>query len=529
MESIKLIGRNGEEVRKAIEMAEIIHLDTASEEITDEFLIFAIQRGLLEKWGEGFVDPRENAEIGMKIILAANIAARFAGIYSMSKTGYTGYMLRSARVLGELGYSVEVIEPGNGISRRGTEDGQILSADVQRKILVKMEEKVEVTAEMKGQEVKDTRVGKVRKRDSRRGVKKEIDELDAQARRRVVGQQLVGWYNNSIGVTILEYADVGKGRRIHILDCTKLEVALESGHYECSGVVKNDEGSLERGYKLATLRTLLDNAGLFTQMAISGIEVHDLELSRPMLTTSSVLRAGDLLLEDRGFLDGQIISLLKTNKGVDVIVPLRSNMVAFDEGVKLAEMAQLWQVHPTRSEQQIALVKGVHHVWDTCNVALNACVIGFWDTKKNKHGYIVLVTTDLSFNAKWIVLHYQQRPEIEQDYEQMKSGGWKLQKFSTTRYSEIVFYLLTVLLSYSLYHLFANTQAGSRFANKTRQAIELEQLCTHRTHVIVYAGGYFEIFETLSFLHIVLQMSTFAQDRLRVWLSDHLTRVQKRE
>ena len=56
--------------------------------------------------------------------------------------------------------------------------------------------------------------------------------------------------------------------------------------------------------------------------------------------------------------------------------------------------------------------------------------------------------------------HYEERPEIEQDYEQMKSGGWQLKKLSSTRYSEIVFYVLTVVLSYSLYHLFANTQRG---------------------------------------------------------------------
>ena len=89
----------------------------------------------------------------------------------------------------------------------------------------------------------------------------------------------------------------------------------------------------------------------------------------------------------------------------------------------------------------------------------------------------------------------------------MKSGGWQLQKLSSTRYSEIVFYVLTVVLSYSLYHLFANTQAGTRFADKTRQALAFEQLRTQRTHIIVYAGGYFEIFETLSFVQMVLQLS----------------------
>jgi hypothetical protein len=90
------------------------------------------------------------------------------------------------------------------------------------------------------------------------------------------------------------------------------------------------------------------------------------------------------------------------------------------------------------------------------------------------------------------VRHYEERPEIEQDYEQMKSGGWQLKKLSSTRYSEIVFYIATVVLSYSLYHLFSNTQAGARFADKTRQALAFEQLRTRRTHVIAYAEGYFE-------------------------------------
>jgi len=316
---------------------------------------------------------------------------------------------------------------------------------------------------------------------------------------------------------------------MHIVDCTKVDVPLHSGHYECSGVVKNDDGSLSRGYKLATIRTLLDTAGIFTEAAMAPIQDHDVEVCRSMLTQSPVFRAGDLLLEDNGFMDGKLISQLKRERQVDVIVPLRSNMVAFDEAVRLAEMAGAWQSHPSRSTQQIAFVPGVEHVWDSCRVGLNACVIRFWHTKKNRHAYIVLVTTDQELTCKWIVKHYEERPEIEQDYEQMKSGGWKLQQLSTTRYSEIVFYLLSVLLSYSLYHLFSNTHAGARFANKTRQAIALEQLCSQRTHVIVYAGGYFEIFETLTFVHLVLGLAPSVQARLRTWLGEHFQHIEKRE
>jgi Transposase DDE domain len=256
-------------------------------------------------------------------------------------------------------------------------------------------------------------------------------------------------------------------------------------------VVKNDDGTRSRGYKLATLRTLLDSAGLLTQVAMSAIQVHDMALCRPLLEEAPMLRAGDLLLEDRGFIDGATLSHLKRQRQVDVIIPLKANMLATQEAMQLAEMANKWQAHPSRTDQRIALVRGVEHMWAECEVPLNACVIRFWNKKKKRTDHIVLVTTDLELSASWIVRHYEERPEIEQDYEQMKSGGWQLKKLSSTRYSEIVFYVLTVVLSYSLYHLFANTQAGTRFADKTRQALAFEQLRTQRTHIIVYAGGYF--------------------------------------
>lgn len=42
--------------------------------------------------------------------------------------------------------------------------------------------------------------------------------------------------------------------------------------------------------------------------------------------------------------------------------------------------------------------------------------------------------------------------------------------------------------------------------------------------MIVYAGGYFEIFETLGFVRLVLVLLSSAQRRLRHWLEDYLLR-----
>jgi hypothetical protein len=379
MDSLKLWARNGEAVRQAIELGELVHLETASEELTDEFLLFAIQSGLLAKWAEAFPDPRHEPEIAMEVILASHLAARFAGLYSMRKAGY---VLRSARVLGALGYSVEVVAPECGLSVRGTSDDKLFSGAVVRKLLVQMEQQADLSQPVQRLPQEPSVAVKVRERASRRAVKQALDEAEAEARAYQVAAPLVGWYNQHVGVSMLQYARLGRGRRIHILDTTHVEVALETGTYECSGVVKNDDGTRSRGYKLATLRTLLDRAGLLTQMALSAIQVHDLALCRPLLEETPVLRAGDLLLEDRGFIDGATLSALKRQRQVDVIIPLKANMLATREAIQLAEMADTWQPHPARADQTIALVRGVEHMWTECEVPLNAGVIRFWHKKK---------------------------------------------------------------------------------------------------------------------------------------------------
>jgi hypothetical protein len=219
---------------------------------------------------------------------------------------------------------------------------------------------------------------------------------------------------------------------------------------------------------------------------------------------------------------------LKRQRRVDVIMPRNANRLATQEAIQLGERADQGDAPPSRAEQRMAWVHGIEHRWTEGAVPRNACVIRFWNKKKQRTDHIVLVTTAQRRSAPWIGRHYAERPEIAQDYEQMKSGGWQLQQLSATRYREIVLYGLTVGLSYSLSPLFTNTQAGTRFADKTRQALAFEPLRTPRTHIIVYAGGYFDIFETLRFVHRVLQLSPPVQERLQTWLAEYLNQIQKR-
>lgn len=262
---------------------------------------------------------------------------------------------------------------------------------------------------------------------------------------------------------------------------------------------------------------------------MAALQVHARALCRPVLEKAPVWRAGDLLLEDRGFSDGATRSALKRQRQVEVIIPLKATMLATQEARQLAAMANKWQPHPSRADQTLALVRGVEQRWTEGEVPLNAWVIRLWNTKKKCTDHRVLLTTDLQRSASWIVRHDEERPEIAPDDAPRQSGGWPLTKLSATRYSAIVFSVLTVVLRSSLYHLFANIQAGVRWADQTRQALAFAQLRTQRTHSIVSAGGFFAIFETLSFAHCILQRPAAAQDQLRHWLDAHLHTVQKRE
>jgi hypothetical protein len=285
MESIKLWARHGEAVRQAIELGKLVHMETASEEFTDAFLLFAIDSGLLKTWVEAFPDPRREPAIGMEVILPAHLAGRFAGLYSLRKTGY---VLRSARVLGALGSSVEVIEPDQGLSVHGTSDDKLFSGEVVRKLLVKMAQPVDLSqCSPRPVEVPSVAV-KVRARASRRAVKHVVDEAEAAIGALQGADQWVQWYNQQVAVSMVQYARLGRGRRIPILDTTRIEVPLATGTCAWSGVVTNDDGTYARGYKLAPLRTLLDSAGLLSQVAMSAIQVHDVALCRPLLECAPV-------------------------------------------------------------------------------------------------------------------------------------------------------------------------------------------------------------------------------------------------
>jgi len=85
METLKLWARNGEPLSVRLWLANW-SLETASEELTDEFLLFAIRSGRSPKW-LSVPDPRQGPEIGMEVIVPHPWRAPLPGLYSMAQIG----------------------------------------------------------------------------------------------------------------------------------------------------------------------------------------------------------------------------------------------------------------------------------------------------------------------------------------------------------------------------------------------------------------------------------------------------------
>jgi len=315
-------------------------------------------------------------------------------------------------------------------------------------------------------------------------------------------QLFVDGYNNTVQNGILPLLDIIPN--IHILDCTDLEVNYSNTNYEASGISrsKRDEAPT-RGYKLATLRGIVNETGLIEEIRFGSINIHDLKLSEEMLKTSPMLKPGDILINDRGFLSRELINYLKIQRGVDTYVPLRQNMEAYTQAVLGAKELNEWQPHPNkkRQNQVITSVAGMGMYWESSNpkedVPINSCVV--WDKDEDK--YFVFITTDTTTSAKDIIMTYELRPEIEEDYRQLKDF-WKIEDFKSTKLNVILFHIICVLFGYLFFQLYTLMPEGEAYLHKSLPIILKNYMPEIQPYVVLYVEyefGVLTLFELMDF------------------------------
>jgi len=467
-------------VEEAIRRGEFDRLETTENRLMEECIVMALDLKVIQASARSFPDYRkqEEIEIPMEVLLCAAVAAPFVKIHSFNRLPYA---LTSSSLLSRLGYTAQV--KMEGISNKSEGKTGAFHGDSLRKTLVLLEEE--------------------------KGAKEGACEME-------------GWYNNQAGP---QFERVSKGKtRLKILDCTGVEVPLEAKDYEMSEVVTNDKGETVRGYKIASIRQVTNKAGITTAVHIGSIRPHDLEFCKDFVLTTPALKAGDLLVEDRAFLDANLISQLKKKRSVDILIPLKENMLAFKKAVELAntDHTHKWQENPARKDQQIKKVCNIGDVWEGMEVSLNACVVRKKNKKREKdlsqpeYIYIVFATTDLSLTAKQIIRNYQLRWEIETEHQLIKRPDFGLNLLTSKRYVHIVFHFIRTFFAYSLFELFTASSQGKAFEGMTLEQAELVYRQAHtQSQVIIFKDSFFALFMVEQLLLFCLELSSKAQKRLK--------------
>lgn len=459
---IKICKQNKESVLRKIYKGTFDNVVSSISNLVDDIILSMHKNGILACLANKLPDKRaHNTTIPFELVMALSVAAKMKTNTSISDVPYA---ITDHRVLAELGYNIIDTE-------KDLKTGMMTESSL-RFLFGKYEAK-----------------------------------------------ELFKSYNEVVQEQIMPKLDYKPN--IHILDCTELSVNLDNENYEQSAITTNKYGDVDRGYKLASLRGIIDDTGIIEEIEFGAMNIHDLELSRDMLKNTKVFNPGDILIEDRGFLDRGLINYLKNERKVDTYVPLRSNMIAYQTAVKIAQLDNKWENHPTRENQKIAFVPNLKNYWwsdkiesnkkyaENNDVELNSCVV--WDTETDS--YFVFCTTDSTVSAKQIITTYELRPEIEEDYRQLKDF-WKLQDFKSTKINMIALHIIMVLFGYLFFQIYTLMPEGERYAHKSLPVILKNYLPTAMPYLVFYADDEFGVFSISEIIKLYPSCDTVAQQRL---------------
>lgn len=229
------------------------------------------------------------------------------------------------------------------------------------------------------------------------------------------------------------------------------------------------------------------------------------------------------LILDRGFIDGRLLTDMKRLHGIDVLIPLKKNMDAFTDVLKLIESFGLpWSDYRTVrgadgkliEKQEVAGVGDVR-VWDACRVPLYVAVMRVRKADGAVHHWALAGTRGYEHPGKAFDA-YKERTDIEERHRQLK-GCWNLCNFSSTAFNLITTHVYFILLVYSLVQLYLSNARLSELANRTITTLRQDERLGIDA-VIVYAGRFFATFDLDEYSDILLHLRREPLERMRKWI-----------
>ncbi len=420
-----------------------------------------------------------------------------------------------------------------------------------RKFIEKIGSSDAITDEQVQEKIKEiTNKNKLIKDENKKMI---IDETKIRTELQIKqnGHKFVTLFNN-VSKKLLEKLEKPK---IHILDCVKQPVNTSNFNYELSTVI-NYEGKMMRGYKMGVLRCITEKGGMIEYLIDDTLSKNDMALVEKEISEYDGFSSGDYLLADRGFAKIEFITNL-VKRGVNVIIPVRKNMDIFKECVKLAKESNVWEKHPNskRKGQEIVLIKGLKGLWISEKdrikkpakmlenaIDFSACVIRIEKDKNKdmidasnkseddtdaiyedeKYIYLVITSTNSELSAAQIIRYYEMRPEIEEDFRQLKDI-WKICTFTSTKYVFVMCQICMTFLAYNLFNMFKVSDEGIKYLYKSMKRISNEEqrdrVPFNEANYLIISGSYYGIFSGAELLDLYVECPREIREKIKPLLT----------
>jgi hypothetical protein len=536
---------NKELVVEAFERGEFDFVEGVDEVDEAEFFRFIGAKGVLQKLSAAYPSPRVKQEVPVEVFVSSAMSLRLHGVVSYCRYPY---VVRSGGMLSVFGPRVarKAVHPHSG-------DGTLACE------------------------------GFNNKNEYDRQTPCDQDFLRKFARDTDV-EALHGWFNGAVQRILRQHHAfdpegifIGDGSYLFVPDNPRYEGSSLMLFDEHNHPVSADEQKKltpeqlrhcrwRRCYRVVMLLHTNRELDFFRCAGVRVLGGNESELE-PLyeLVDGFVAAVGPgvmrLLILDRGFIDGERIGRCKTEHGIDVVIPLRRNMDAFQDMLGLqrlpdvrfeeyqrerrASIPRLPKGAPERrvperilrreAKRQATLaarkveeprpppaaaklrlrsevaVVGEVRSWTSCPVPLTVTICR--ETYADGHEeQWMLADTRPPARPDRSRRDYELREQIEERWKQGKVYT-KLASFSSRAFSLVTQQVVFVLLTYTLLQLYLERTRRAELNRRTMPRIR-DQLRPRNTVVILYYANYFARLSHLEHQELVLTLGEDARQKV---------------
>ena len=524
-------------VLEALREGELDYIEAASEVFEADFFRFIKARAYLDELAETYPTPRKKEEVPLWFYVASNLSMRLHGVHAFD---VFPLVVRSGGMLQAFGPKA-----GRKVVHPQTRETTVVCEGFNQKNYYDRETPCDPDY-----------------------LRKVAKDTDAGA--------LMGWFNRDVvrvwrkhRVFDPEGFFIGDGSYLFVPDNPRYEGSVkmrfdEHNHpvtlEQYSQMTEAQKGRCQwkRCYKMVTLLHTNRRREFFVFVAVKVISGKDHE--SPVLyelvqqfveaVGSGVMKR---LILDRGFLDGEAISLCKKQYGVDVLIPLRRNMDLYTDALALFQESEVdWVAGPEKGEEgkepvrlkpkvilqrekkrqeklrqlkeqqpspppEETLVKtetasiGEFRSWSSCTAPLS--VVANREHYADGHTEIwFLVDTKEVQDPRQARQEYGLRPSTEERYRQLKCFS-DLTHFTSRAFSMVTNQVIFIMLAYDLLQVYLLRQGRKDLNQKTLPRIR-QQLLPSDNHILVYWQNYYGLFEPFELIGFVVMLGEEARKKI---------------